>query len=71
MTASPLYPSAPLIGVNPSTCSNYQLPSSSHTAVIMAGLGDASVRTVSQGVSSNTWWLALLPNDGLPMPSDW
>jgi prepilin-type N-terminal cleavage/methylation domain-containing protein len=69
--AIPLYPSAPLIGVNPSTCSNYLVPSSSHTAVIMAGLGDASVRTVSQGVSSNTWWLALLPNDGLPMPADW
>jgi prepilin-type N-terminal cleavage/methylation domain-containing protein len=69
--ASPLYPSYPLFAVNRSTCSNYLLPSSGHTAVIMAGLGDASVRTVSQGVSSNTWWLALLPNDGLPMPSDW
>jgi hypothetical protein len=37
----------------------------------MTGLADGSVRTVSQGVSVNTWWLALLPNDGLPMPSDW
>ena len=43
LNVSPLYPSAPLIGVNPSTCSNFSLPSSSHTAVIMAGLGDASV----------------------------
>ncbi|HEY7425083.1 MAG TPA: DUF1559 domain-containing protein [Gemmataceae bacterium] len=66
-----LYPSFPLIGVNESTCSNYLLPSAGHTAVIMAGLGDASVRPVSQSISTNTWWLALLPNDSLPMPADW
>jgi prepilin-type N-terminal cleavage/methylation domain-containing protein len=52
------------------TC-NYQVPSTGHTAVIMAGLADGSVRAVSQGVSSKTWWLALVPNDGNPMPSDW
>jgi prepilin-type N-terminal cleavage/methylation domain-containing protein len=46
-------------------------PSSGHTAVIMAGLGDGSVRAVSQGLSAMTWFLANVPNDGLPLPSDW
>ena len=68
---NPLYPSYPLFNVSQSTCTNFDLPSSSHTAVIITGLGDGSVRTVSRGVSQNTWWLALLPNDGSPIPSDW
>jgi prepilin-type N-terminal cleavage/methylation domain-containing protein len=46
-------------------------PSSGHTAAIMTGMGDGSVRAVSQGVSANTWFLANVPNDGLPLPSDW
>jgi prepilin-type N-terminal cleavage/methylation domain-containing protein len=67
-----LYPSFPLFSVtSPTACSNWRLPSSAHTAVMIVGLGDASVRTVSSGISTNTWWLALLPNDGLPLGSDW
>ncbi|HEY7424253.1 MAG TPA: DUF1559 domain-containing protein [Gemmataceae bacterium] len=66
-----LYPSYPLFSVNQSTCTNFHLPSSAHTAVIVVGLGDASVRNVSSGVSTNTWWLALLPNDGLTLGNDW
>jgi hypothetical protein len=67
-----LYPSFPLISVtSPTTCSNFRLPSSAHTAAMIVGLGDASVRTVSSGISTNTWWLALVPNDGLPLGSDW
>jgi prepilin-type N-terminal cleavage/methylation domain-containing protein len=66
-----LYPSYPLFSVNENTCTDYQMPSSSHTAGMVIGLGDASVRFVSSGISQNTWWLALLPNDGYPMPSDW
>jgi prepilin-type N-terminal cleavage/methylation domain-containing protein len=67
----PSYPSYPLFNMTPSLCTNWELPSTGHTAVIITGLADGSVRAVSQGVSANTWWLALLPNDGLPMPSDW
>jgi hypothetical protein len=58
------------IGVPVTSCDPTR-PSSGHTAVIMAGLGDGSVRTVSQGVSPTTWFLANIPNDGLPLPSDW
>jgi prepilin-type N-terminal cleavage/methylation domain-containing protein len=46
-------------------------PSSGHTAVILAALADGSVRSVSQGTSATTWFLANVPNDGLPLPSDW
>jgi hypothetical protein len=45
--------------------------SSSHTASLLAGLGDGSVRVISQGMSQSTFGLALVPNDGLPLPSDW
>jgi len=45
--------------------------SSGHTAAVMAGLADGSVRPMTQGMSQYTYTLALIPNDGLPIPSDW
>ncbi len=48
-----------------------QYASSGHTSGMNVGLGDGSVRFLAQGISGTTWWLALLPNDGLPLPSDW
>jgi prepilin-type N-terminal cleavage/methylation domain-containing protein len=66
------YPSYPLFNVtSATTCSNFQLPSTAHTAVIIVGLGDGSVRNVSSGISTSTWWLALLPNDHSTLGSDW
>jgi hypothetical protein len=44
---------------------------SNHTGVVMTGLGDGSVRPLSLGVSQVTYNLALIPNDGLPLGSDW
>lgn len=46
-------------------------PISYHTSVIQVGLADGHVRPVAQGVSFNTWLLALIPNDGLPLGPDW
>jgi prepilin-type N-terminal cleavage/methylation domain-containing protein len=46
-------------------------PTSPHTGGILAGLGDGSVRFVSQGVSPNTWWYALTPDRGEVLGSDW
>jgi prepilin-type N-terminal cleavage/methylation domain-containing protein/prepilin-type processing-associated H-X9-DG protein len=46
-------------------------PSSGHTGGINVGMGDGSVHLVAQGTSPNTWFIALLPNDGNPMPPDW
>ncbi|HTU19102.1 MAG TPA: DUF1559 domain-containing protein [Gemmataceae bacterium] len=58
-------------GANQTNCLGYTAATSGHTAAILAGLGDGSVRMISQGMSTTTFNLALIPNDGLPMPSDW
>jgi prepilin-type N-terminal cleavage/methylation domain-containing protein len=44
---------------------------SPHTAGIMCGLGDGSVRFVSQGVTPGTWWTVLTINAGDVPGSDW
>ena len=61
------------IGVSRDTCgkTGYKNASTSHTGAIVTGLGDGSVRMISQGMSMATYNLALIPNDGLPLPSDW
>jgi prepilin-type N-terminal cleavage/methylation domain-containing protein len=59
---------------NPSLCASWQ-PSSSHTGVLIVALGDGSVRNISQGISSTnapyTFNIAMVPNDGLPLGTDW
>jgi prepilin-type N-terminal cleavage/methylation domain-containing protein len=45
-------------------------PSSGHAGVILAAMGDGSVRAVSGTVSPTTWFLANVPNDGEALPSD-
>jgi prepilin-type N-terminal cleavage/methylation domain-containing protein len=42
-----------------------------HAGGMVVGLGDGSARLLGQGMSGTTWWLAVVPNDGQPMPSDW
>jgi len=42
-----------------------------HGSVILVGMGDGSVRTVSAGVSGQTWWWATTPNGGEVLGSDW
>jgi prepilin-type N-terminal cleavage/methylation domain-containing protein len=54
----------------PSQCTLY-IASSSHTAGMNVAIGDGSVRFLAQGMSGYTFWLACVPNDGMPMPSDW
>jgi prepilin-type N-terminal cleavage/methylation domain-containing protein len=45
--------------------------SSPHTAVILALLGDGSVRPITPGISPNTWWWACTPIGGEVLGSDW
>jgi prepilin-type N-terminal cleavage/methylation domain-containing protein len=58
--------------VAPSTqnCNWYTLQSP-HTGVMLAGLGDGSVRTCNQSMSTMTWVEACYPSDGNPLNSDW
>jgi len=46
-------------------------PVSPHSGVMNVGLGDGSVRSVSQGVTANTWWAALTIDGGEILGSDW
>jgi prepilin-type N-terminal cleavage/methylation domain-containing protein len=42
-----------------------------HTGGMQVCLGDASVRTLSSGISGITWWAACTPNGGETLGSDW
>jgi prepilin-type N-terminal cleavage/methylation domain-containing protein/prepilin-type processing-associated H-X9-DG protein len=45
--------------------------SSSHTGGMNVSMSDGSVRFLGQGISPTTFWIATVPNDGLPLPADW
>jgi hypothetical protein len=51
-------------------CQNFNVQSFS-AGGIQVGLGDGSCRNVSPGINALTWWLAIRPDDGQVMPSDW
>ncbi|MBN9119456.1 MAG: DUF1559 domain-containing protein [Planctomycetes bacterium] len=42
-----------------------------HSSVANALLADGSVRGLNAAISQLTWQYAVLPADGMPMPSDW
>ena len=44
--------------------------STSHSSIQVC-LGDGSVRSCGSSMSPNTWWMAMVPEDGNPLPSDW
>jgi prepilin-type N-terminal cleavage/methylation domain-containing protein len=50
---------------------NWYVTQGGHTGTMQVGLGDGSVRGVSQSVSVQTWVWACTPNDGNPLGSDW
>jgi prepilin-type N-terminal cleavage/methylation domain-containing protein len=56
---------------SPAATCQYTRPQAPRTAGILVALVDSSVRMVSSGISPNTWWLAVQPGDGAPLPSDW
>jgi len=45
--------------------------STPHAGGIQVGLVDGSVRTLSPGISGDTWWWAVTPNQGEVLGSDW
>jgi hypothetical protein len=50
---------------------NENLLQSHSGAGIVVGMGDGSVRLVASGVSASTWAHAIMPDDGVPLGSDW
>ena len=45
--------------------------STAHPGGMVVGLADASVRTLSPGISGDTWWAAVTPVGGEVLGSDW
>jgi prepilin-type N-terminal cleavage/methylation domain-containing protein len=60
----------PQFGTTSRTCDPYKVQALS-AGVMLAGMGDGSVRSVSSGVSALTWRLACDPQDGQVLGSDW
>ncbi len=55
---------------SPGACDR-RLASSGHSSGMNVGLGDGSVRFLSQGISAQTWWAACTPAGGETLGSDW
>jgi prepilin-type N-terminal cleavage/methylation domain-containing protein len=67
-------PATAMFQVQPSprdTACSYVRLSSPHTAGINVGLADGSVRFVSAGISTTSWWAAITPAGGEVFLSDW
>jgi prepilin-type N-terminal cleavage/methylation domain-containing protein len=62
-------PALPLIGVTQSTCTDSGA-SSAHPDVIIVGLVDGSVRSMTGGITQTTFYRLLNPADGLPLGPD-
>jgi prepilin-type N-terminal cleavage/methylation domain-containing protein len=50
---------------------NWYVTQGGHAGTMQVGLGDGSVRGVSQAMSVTTWTRACTPNDGQTLGSDW
>jgi prepilin-type N-terminal cleavage/methylation domain-containing protein len=50
---------------------NYTIAQSPHTGVMIAGVGDGSVRTVNAAIGTATWYYACHPKDGQVLGPDW
>jgi prepilin-type N-terminal cleavage/methylation domain-containing protein len=54
-----------------SVCSYWGSVQTGRSSGILVALFDGSVRNVAATVSDATWQLAITPNDGMPLGSDW
>jgi prepilin-type N-terminal cleavage/methylation domain-containing protein len=50
---------------------NPELLASPHSGVMLVGLGDGSVKSVSSSISATTWKNACNPRSGVPLGADW
>jgi len=63
--------SAPMSSPVLPSVADHRICHSGHTGQVLVGLMDGSVRGVTSGVSQATWQSALIPDDGIPLGSDW
>ncbi len=56
---------------NATACINMYTPQALSSSGLSVSLFDGSVRTVSPSISVNSWWVAVQPNDGMPLGADW
>ena len=63
--------SAPMPSPVLPSVADHRICHSGHTGQVLVGLMDGSVRGVNSGVSQATWQSALIPDDGIPLGSDW
>ena len=54
----------------PGNC-NWEVTISTHTGVMVVGLGDGSVRNVASSISVASWLSACIPDDGTVPGNDW
>jgi hypothetical protein len=47
------------------------IASTSHGAGILVGLEDGSVRICAAGMNPQAWWMAMVPDDGNVLGTDW
>jgi prepilin-type N-terminal cleavage/methylation domain-containing protein len=71
LTVYPPLPPGPIQDVPPINCCDFRVVQTPHHGSLMVGLGDASVRSVSPGISWPTWTAACNPRDGVPLPAEW
>jgi prepilin-type N-terminal cleavage/methylation domain-containing protein len=45
--------------------------SGNHPGGIMVGLGDGSVRFCAKSLNPDIWWMAMVADDGNPIPAEW
>jgi len=57
-------------GPSVQTC-NWYVTQGGHSGTMQIALGDGSVRGVTSNMTVNTWKAACIPNDGVPLGSDW
>lgn len=64
-------PTSPFQITPPINACDFSILQTPHTSVLLAALGDGSVRSVNGSVSVKTWAMACNPTDGNPLGSDW
>jgi prepilin-type N-terminal cleavage/methylation domain-containing protein len=60
----------PQVGAIQSTCDKSRVQGF-HTAAVLVGMGDGTVRLVNATVTQPSWYSAINPADGIPFDSSW